>query len=84
MDRWGALMQQAVTTVTEMAAIGLGLPRHALTDMLVQGPHLLAPTGSDLSQYNSVGQIFAGALSSVVVGDRARGCARRAEGYGGA
>ena len=60
MDRWGTLMQQAVTTVTEMAAIGLGLPRHALTDMLAQGPHLLAPTGSDLSQYNSVGQIFAG------------------------
>jgi len=59
-DRWGRLMHDTVWTVAEMAAVGLGLPRDAITRRAHQGPHLLAPTGSDLNVYGKLGQIFAG------------------------
>ena len=42
---------QAVTSCAEMAAVGLGMRREALTCLMVGGPHLLAPTGSDLGKY---------------------------------
>ncbi|KAF8047270.1 hypothetical protein N665_2426s0001 [Sinapis alba] len=38
-----------------MAAIGFGLPKDAFTSLMKQGPHLLAPAGSDLSCYNEEG-----------------------------
>eukprot|EP01027_Heterolobosea_sp_BB2_P025651 GEZU01039363.1.p1 GENE.GEZU01039363.1~~GEZU01039363.1.p1 ORF type:complete len:363 (-),score=148.07 GEZU01039363.1:757-1845(-) len=60
MDTWGSLMLQAVTTVAEMAAIGFDLPKNTFTDLMKYGPHLLAPTGSDLSKYNELNTIFAG------------------------
>jgi len=53
-------MHDTVWTVAEMAAVGLGLPRDAITRRAHQGPHLLAPTGSDLNVYGKLGQIFAG------------------------
>ncbi|KAF8093408.1 hypothetical protein N665_0383s0039 [Sinapis alba] len=46
--------------VAEMAATGFGLPKYAFTSLMKQGPHLLAPAGSDLSCYNEEGTIFAG------------------------
>ena len=49
MDTWGQLMLQSVTTCAQMAAVGFGLPRDALSSLMELGPHLLAPTGSDLS-----------------------------------
>jgi hypothetical protein len=42
-----------------MAAIGMGLAQDAFTSKMTQGPHLLAPTGSDLQKYD-VGTTFAG------------------------
>jgi len=60
MDRWGTLMLTTVTTVAEMIAVASGLPKNALTDLMHQGPHLLAPTGSDLGRFNKLGTIFAG------------------------
>lgn len=60
MDRWGVLMMQAVRTVAEMVAIGLDLPINTFTDLLEGGPHLLAPTGSDLDKHGNIGTIFAG------------------------
>jgi len=60
MDKWGHLMLQSITTVAEMVAVGLGLPNNTFLDMLYQGPHLLAPTGSDLGTYNNLKTIFAG------------------------
>jgi len=60
MDNWGRLMIQTVYTVSEMIAIGLGLPPNAITTLLNEGPHLLAPTGSDLSKWNQLGAIMAG------------------------
>jgi len=60
MNEWGGLMIESVKTVAEMLAIGLGLEKDAITSLLPNGPHLLAPTGSDLGKYNALGQIFAG------------------------
>lgn len=42
-----------------MSAVGMGLPNDAFTTRLEGGPHLLAPTGSDLDK-NEVGAILAG------------------------
>ncbi|TXG55804.1 hypothetical protein EZV62_017117 [Acer yangbiense] len=60
MDSWGYKMISAVEVVAEMAAIGFGLPKDAFTSLMKQGPHLLAPTGSDLSRYGQEGIVFAG------------------------
>ncbi|KAK4757942.1 hypothetical protein SAY87_019243 [Trapa incisa] len=60
MDSWGYKMISAIEVVAEMAAIGFGLPRDAFTSLMAQGPHLLAPTGSDLSRYGQEGTVFAG------------------------
>ncbi|EFJ37417.1 hypothetical protein SELMODRAFT_165027 [Selaginella moellendorffii] len=60
MDGWGRKMIAAVEIVAEMAAIGFGLPPDAFTSLMSQGPHLLAPTGSDLSKFTEEGSVFAG------------------------
>lgn len=59
MDKWGHKLYDAVVQVSEMSAIGMGLPAETFVKMLDGGPHLLAPTGSDLSK-NEVGTILAG------------------------
>lgn len=48
MNRWGKMMIEGCVTVAEMAAVGLDLPESAFSSLMVGGPHLLAPTGSDL------------------------------------
>lgn len=60
MDGWGHKMIAAVEVVAEMVAIGFGLPKTAFTSLMKQGPHLLAPTGSDLSKYADLNNVFAG------------------------
>ncbi|PSS11990.1 Serine--tRNA ligase [Actinidia chinensis var. chinensis] len=60
MDSWGYKMIAAIEDVAEMAAIGFGLPKDAFTSLMKQGPHLLAPTGSDLRRYGKEGTVFAG------------------------
>ncbi|KDP43434.1 hypothetical protein JCGZ_16721 [Jatropha curcas] len=60
MDSWGYKMVNAVEAVSELAAIGFGLPKDAFTSLLKQGPQLLGPTGSDLSHYTEEGTVFAG------------------------
>ena len=59
MDKWGNMMIQGCFTAAEMAAIGMGLSPDTFTSRMQGGPHLLAPTGSDLQKYN-VGTTFAG------------------------
>lgn len=59
MDKWGNMMIDACFTAAEMAAIGMGLDNDAFTSKMTGGPHLLAPTGSDLQRYD-VGTTFAG------------------------
>ncbi|KAJ8444504.1 hypothetical protein Cgig2_028319 [Carnegiea gigantea] len=60
MDSWGSKMISAIEVVAEMAAIGFGLPKDAFTSLMKQGPHLLAPTGSDLRRHGEEGTVFAG------------------------
>ncbi|KAG0569278.1 hypothetical protein KC19_6G079500 [Ceratodon purpureus] len=60
MNGWGHKMIAAVEVVAEMAALGFGLPKTAFTSLMKQGPHLLAPTGSDLSKYGDLNNVFAG------------------------
>ena len=51
-------MIDAVFTVSEMLALGYQMPKDTFTKILQGGPHLLAPTGSDLEKYK-LGTIFA-------------------------
>jgi isopenicillin N synthase-like dioxygenase len=60
MDGWGSTMISTVEVVAEMAGIGFGLPKDSFTSLMLQGPHLLAPTGSDLSRHGKEGIVFAG------------------------
>lgn len=59
MNTWGGRLLDAGELACEMAAIGMGLPANTFTDMMQKGPHLLAPTGSDLEKWD-VGTAFAG------------------------
>lgn len=60
MDGWGSRVLTACTTVAEMLAIGFGEERDTFTSRMHLGPHLLAPTGSDLATHSTTGTIFAG------------------------
>ncbi|KAG8391294.1 hypothetical protein BUALT_Bualt01G0173000 [Buddleja alternifolia] len=60
MDSWGNKMIAAIEAVAEMAAVGFGLQKGAFTSIMKQGPHLLAPTGSDLRHHGQIGTVFAG------------------------
>lgn len=58
MDNWGYQMVNSTLLAAEMAAIGMGLEKDTFTSKMNQGPHLLAPTASDLQKYD-VGTAFA-------------------------
>ncbi|KAK3331617.1 hypothetical protein B0T19DRAFT_413658 [Cercophora scortea] len=60
MDKWGSSMKNAVEGLTEMTAVGLGLPAETFKDAGRYGPHLLAPTASDLTKYGEKDTILAG------------------------
>ncbi|BBM98419.1 hypothetical protein MPTK1_1g13360 [Marchantia polymorpha subsp. ruderalis] len=60
LNDWGRKMISAVEVVAEMAATGFGLPQTTFTSLMKEGPHLLAPTGCDLSKYGKKGTVFAG------------------------
>ncbi|KAI0688673.1 Clavaminate synthase-like protein [Cytidiella melzeri] len=60
MDKWGQSMKNAVENFGEMAALGLGLPRQTFREAGRYGPHLLAPTASDLLKYGQEDTILAG------------------------
>ena len=60
LDAWGGKMLAAVETAAEMLARGLGLEPDALTRRMRRGPHLLAPTGSDLGGATARGAVLAG------------------------
>ncbi|KAG6837682.1 hypothetical protein H0H93_004958 [Arthromyces matolae] len=49
-----------VSNLAEMAAVGLGIPAETFKDAGRYGPHLLAPTASDLVTYGAKDTILAG------------------------
>jgi len=59
MDTWGGFMLNGAFAAAEMAAVGMGLNPDTFTSRMQQGPHLLAPTASDLQKFD-VGTAFAG------------------------
>lgn len=59
MDSWGSLILGTVDTVSQMAAVGMGLPKTTFSDLLKLGPHLLAPTGSDFNRFGALGTVLA-------------------------
>ncbi|KAJ2931847.1 hypothetical protein H1R20_g5248, partial [Candolleomyces eurysporus] len=60
MQKWGIAMKSAVADLTEMVALGLGLPAETFRKAGQYGPHLLAPTASDLVKYGKKDTILAG------------------------
>jgi len=48
---WGYKLLASVFTVAEMLAVGLDLPKDTFSSILQNGPHLLAPTASDLNKH---------------------------------
>ncbi|KAJ8679647.1 hypothetical protein QAD02_015434 [Eretmocerus hayati] len=60
MDSWGKKLLETSFTLSEMIAVGFGLPRDAFTKLMDYGPHLLAPTGSDLKKHGTMETILAG------------------------
>jgi len=60
MDSWGFLLINAVTTLSEMCAVGFDLSPDEFTKRLKFGPHLLAPTGSNFNEFNALNTVLAG------------------------
>lgn len=60
MDACGGQLQAGVHAVVEMLEVGLGLEKGRLSNAGEYGPHLLAPTATDLKKYGKEGEIFAG------------------------
>lgn len=61
MDAWGAKLLDAALSIAELIAIAAKLPeRTTLSKKMKFGPHLLAPTGSDLTTYGAIGTVLAG------------------------
>ncbi|KAM0425027.1 hypothetical protein ACHAPT_009828 [Fusarium lateritium] len=60
MNQWGTSMKNAVSKLAEMTAVGLDLPAEFFSDAGRYGPHLLAPTASDLNKYGQQDTILAG------------------------
>ncbi len=60
-DLWGQVLHGTAMTILRMAAIGWGSEDPQLfTRMLDLGPHLLAPTGSDLIKHGTPKEVLAG------------------------
>ncbi|KAF8913122.1 hypothetical protein CPB84DRAFT_1760395 [Gymnopilus junonius] len=60
MEQWGKSMKNAVADIADMVSVGLGLPADTFTQAGRFGPHLLAPTASDLLKYGKKNTILAG------------------------
>ncbi|POM73186.1 Hypothetical protein PHPALM_9989 [Phytophthora palmivora] len=59
MNMWGGKMLDAITDLVEIVALGLGLEKDVLVDRIKNGPHLLAPTGSNFNVFNQLNDVLA-------------------------
>lgn len=64
METWGRQIKGAVEGVSEMLAVGLGLPQKTLVEAGEFGSHLLAPTSTDLKKYGRKGESTSTPFSS--------------------
>lgn len=51
---------EAAEAVLVAAAVGWDLPPDSLSKAMQYGPHLMAPTGSDLGTHGALGTVLAG------------------------
>ena len=59
MFKWGKNLFECVLSVSQMCALGFGLPADTFSTKLLTGHNIVAPTGSDLLKHKP-GTIFAG------------------------
>lgn len=59
MESWGKNLFECVLSVSDMCALGFGLPKDIFSTKLLTGHNIVAPTGSDMIK-NKPGAIFAG------------------------
>jgi|GEM_PF-1684824 len=57
---YGTAMKAAVWTFLEMLAVGFSLEKDFFTRWFTYGPHLFAPTGSDMIKHGAPGTVLAG------------------------
>jgi hypothetical protein len=60
MDNLSQGLLGAAEAVLVCAARGWGLPPDSLARVMQYGPHLMAPTGSDLGAHGALGAVLAG------------------------
>jgi isopenicillin N synthase-like dioxygenase len=60
MDMWGGKMMDALFVLAEMCSVGFGMQPDMFTSRMHYGPHLLAPTGSNLNRFGADGTVLAG------------------------
>lgn len=60
MNMWGEKMRDACLTLADMSSDGLNLPNKSFSELMVNAPHLLAPTGSNFNKLNSINTVLAG------------------------
>ena len=60
MNAWGEVLLNAGKDVATLAAHGFGMEDDALASRMELGPHLLAPTATNLAKHDTVGDVLAG------------------------
>lgn len=59
MNTWGSKMMDALKACVEMVAIGLELEKDTFSKLMINGPHLLAPTGSNFNIHQKEKDVLA-------------------------
>ncbi len=60
MDMWGGKMLGALFVVADMTARGFNMKPDSFIQKMENGPHLLAPTGSNFNKFRENGTVLAG------------------------
>jgi len=60
MNNWGNKLYKSVWDISGALAIGLHLKEQTFQEMMLFGPHLLAPTGTDLQKFHTINTVMAG------------------------
>jgi len=60
LNNWGNKLLESVNDISYGLALSLNLEPNTIKEMMVEGPHLLAPTGSDLDKFGKKNTVLAG------------------------
>jgi len=60
MNTWGNKLFDSVWDISGALARGLELPENSFQERMLRGPHLLAPTGTDLKRFGGLHTVMAG------------------------